>query len=77
MTFISCFSTEKISLARRKKEPYLELIREASHTRERRSISSERNVEVLVVADKSMYDFHQDDLENYLLTVMNMVRDWD
>ncbi|KAK3727914.1 hypothetical protein QZH41_016375, partial [Actinostola sp. cb2023] len=69
---LSCDIHEKISLARRKREPYLELIRETSHERQRRSISSERNVEVLVVADKSMYEFHKDDLESYLLTVMNM-----
>lgn len=52
----------------------MELIREYRHDRQRRSITSERNVEALVVADKSMYDFHKDDVENYVLTIMNMVR---
>ncbi|XP_059487414.1 A disintegrin and metalloproteinase with thrombospondin motifs 7-like [Neocloeon triangulifer] len=41
------------------------------------SVSRERNVEVMVVADRSMMDFHDKesatDLETYLLTVMNMV----
>jgi len=41
------------------------------------SESKERNVEVMVVADRSMMDFHDKesatDLETYLLTVMNMV----
>ncbi|CAB3359030.1 Hypothetical predicted protein [Cloeon dipterum] len=41
------------------------------------SVSKERNVEVMVVADRSMMDFHDkesaSDLETYLLTVMNMV----
>lgn len=44
------------------------------HTRGKRSVSSPRHVEALVVADSSMVDFHQDrDVETYLLTIMNMV----
>ena len=40
----------------------------------KRSISKERLIETLVVADKSMADYYQDeDLESYLLTIMNMV----
>lgn len=42
--------------------------------RAKRSISSPRHVEALVVADLSMVTFHQDgDVETYLLTIMNMV----
>lgn len=42
--------------------------------RSKRSISSPRHVEALVVADSSMVAFHQDDyVETYLLTIMNMV----
>lgn len=42
--------------------------------RTKRSISSPRHVEALVVADSSMVTFHQDgDVETYLLTIMNMV----
>jgi len=41
------------------------------------SESKERHVEALVVADRSMMDFHDKesatDLETYLLTIMNMV----
>lgn len=45
-----------------------------NHTRTKRSISSARHVEALVVADSSMVDFHRDgDVETYLLTIMNMV----
>lgn len=45
-----------------------------AHNRSKRSISSPRHVEALVVADPSMVDFHQDrDVETYLLTIMNMV----
>lgn len=40
--------------------------------RKRRSISSPRHVETLIVADKTMVAFH-DDVETYLLTIMNMV----
>lgn len=44
------------------------------HLRSRRSISTPRHVEALVVADSSMVAFHQDDyVETYLLTIMNMV----
>lgn len=44
------------------------------HTRNKRSVSSPRHVEALVVADPSMVTFHQDgDVEMYLLTIMNMV----
>lgn len=43
-------------------------------SRSKRSISSPRHVEVLVVADSSMVTFHlHDDIENYLLTIMNVV----
>lgn len=42
----------------------------------KRSVSSERHVEALVVADTSMMRFHEDGyVETYILTIMNMVRD--
>lgn len=42
--------------------------------RSKRSISTPRHVEALVVADTTMMAFHQDvDVEIYLLTIMNMV----
>jgi hypothetical protein len=48
--------------------------RKTKKRRTRRSVSLERNVEVLVVADKSMTEFYKDDdLDMYILTVMNMV----
>ncbi|XP_075979285.1 ADAM metallopeptidase with thrombospondin type 1 motif B [Anticarsia gemmatalis] len=40
--------------------------------RSTRSVSKPRYVEVLLVADKSMSEFH-DNLQTYLLTIMNMV----
>ncbi|KAL0271566.1 UNVERIFIED_CONTAM: hypothetical protein PYX00_008622 [Menopon gallinae] len=43
-------------------------------SRWRRSVSKERYVEALIVADTSMMKFHQDiQVETYLLTIMNMV----
>lgn len=43
-------------------------------SRWRRSVSQERYVEALIVADTSMIKFHQDTyVETYLLTIMNMV----
>lgn len=42
--------------------------------RSKRSVSVERNVETLVVADKAMVEYYSDeDIETYILTVMNMV----
>ncbi|RVE40273.1 hypothetical protein evm_015077, partial [Chilo suppressalis] len=42
--------------------------------RSTRSVSKPRHVEVLLVADRSMTDFHDaNNLETYLLTIMNMV----
>lgn len=39
-----------------------------------RSVSLQRHVEALVVADPSMIQFHESgDVETYLLTIMNMV----
>ena len=40
----------------------------------RRSISKERWVETLVVADTKMIEYHgSDNVESYILTIMNMV----
>lgn len=47
------------------------------HSRKPRSVSRPRYVETLLVADNSMYEFHEEgegDVEQYLLTIMNMVR---
>ena len=43
--------------------------------RRRRSVSVERNVETLVVVDPSMMNYYKnEDIENYVLTIMNMVQ---
>lgn len=40
----------------------------------RRSVSKERWVETLVVADSKMVEYHgSDHVESYILTIMNMV----
>ena len=45
-----------------------------STSRHRRSVSSERFVETLVVADKMMVGYHgRKDIEHYILSVMNIV----
>ncbi|KAM9694241.1 A disintegrin and metalloproteinase with thrombospondin motifs 12 [Trichechus inunguis] len=44
-----------------------------SRTLSRRSISKERWVETLVVADTKMIEYHGSDVESYILTIMNMV----
>ena len=63
---------EPITLKRRLRSPYLES-RNRQNRRKRRSVSTEKNVEMLMVADKTMYQFYKDGLEEYLLTIANMV----
>ena len=44
-----------------------------THHRKRRSVSQERNVEMLVVADSRMVEFHGSNLHHYILTLMSIV----
>lgn len=44
-------------------------------SRKKRSLSSEYVVELMIVADKKMADYHGDALHNYILTLMSIVRD--
>lgn len=44
-----------------------------SLSREKRSYSHERYIELLIVADSKMEEYHQDNLESYILTLMNTV----
>lgn len=43
-------------------------------SRMKRSLSSENIVELMVVADKKMAEYHGDELHNYILTLMSIVR---
>lgn len=52
--------------------PYLDM-NSGQKRRSRRSVSTEKNVEILMVADKTMHEFYKDGLEEYLLTIANMV----
>lgn len=46
----------------------------SSRSRQKRSVSLERFVETLVVADKMMVGYHgRKDIEHYILSVMNIV----
>ncbi|XP_013183866.1 A disintegrin and metalloproteinase with thrombospondin motifs 7 [Amyelois transitella] len=64
-----------------RKENYSKYHQHPNHTsvagesrRATRSVSKPRHVEVLLVADQSMTEFHEKEkLEGYLLTIMNMV----
>ena len=45
--------------------------------RRRRSVSVERHVETLIVVDASMMDYYKnEDIDNYVLTIVNMVAYW-
>ena len=44
------------------------------HVRQKRSVSRERNVETLIVADKTLVGYHgRQEVEKYILTIMNIV----
>lgn len=45
----------------------------SSKHRQKRSISYERYVEVMVVADKTMADYHGKNLNHYILALMSIV----
>lgn len=75
---LPCGTTGEKRSSRQKRKasrsPKLEKILRRAGRRSRRSISKERYVEALVVVDKTMQLFyHGQDLEQYVLTVMNMV----
>jgi len=42
--------------------------------RRKRSYSQERFIEIMVVADKKMAEYHGDSLYHYILTLMSIVR---
>ena len=77
---ISHWEIESVELAIRQRElwqtsqPELNKERGQQHAIRKRSVSLERNVETLVVADQKMTEFYSnEDIETYILTVMNMV----
>ena len=59
----------------RQREKWESFVNTSAFTsRRKRSVSVERNVETLVVADRKMTEFYSnEDIETYILTVMNMV----
>ena len=59
-------------IKRHLRSPYLDT-NSGKTRRTRRSVSTEKNVEILMVADKTMHEFYKDGLEEYLLTIANMV----
>jgi len=46
---------------------------DAKHSRGRRSISSEHTVELMIVADSKMAEYHGDKLETYVLSLIAVV----
>lgn len=60
--------------ANKRRERWEAYHRKKKHHRSKRSFSTERYVETMVVVDPSMIEYHNnEDLDNYVLTVMNMV----
>lgn len=43
-------------------------------SRKKRSLSSENIIELMIVADKKMADYHGERLHNYIFTLMSIVR---
>lgn len=66
------FCSNQAPIKRRLRSPHLDA-KSGQKRRSRRSVSTEKNVEMLMVADQSMYKFYKDGLEEYLLTIANMV----
>jgi len=59
---------------RRDESSRLSAGRRIHRRRGKRSVSLERNVETLVVVDRSMMEYYKnEDVETYVLTIMNMV----
>ena len=50
-----------------------EVVEDVGGRRRRRSVSQERFVEILVVADGKMVSYHGDNLVHYILTLMSVV----
>lgn len=49
-----------------------------AQSRSQRSVSRERWVETMVVADSKLIEYHgSDNVESYIFTIMNMVRSWN
>ena len=70
------FGSDAVELAFRQREEWerSQLAGSGHQQRRKRSVSMERNVETLVVADQKMTEFYSnEDIETYILTVMNMV----
>ena len=66
--------TDAVESAIKQREKWEKTVEAKSTRRKKRSISLERNVETLVVADQKMTEFYSnEDIETYILTVMNMV----
>ncbi|XP_025830015.1 A disintegrin and metalloproteinase with thrombospondin motifs 7 isoform X2 [Agrilus planipennis] len=64
-------TTKKPDYQKRKMKKYKQ---QQLLNRTKRSVSKPRYVEALLVADQSMVDFHEnEDIETYMLTIMNMV----
>ncbi|CAH3023459.1 unnamed protein product [Porites evermanni] len=66
------FCNDQAPIKRRSHAPFSER-NVMPKRRTRRSVSTEKNVEMLMVADQTMYQFYKDGLEEYLLTIANMV----
>ncbi|XP_015763336.1 PREDICTED: A disintegrin and metalloproteinase with thrombospondin motifs 7-like isoform X1 [Acropora digitifera] len=63
------FCSKQESMRRELRLPGVDMV----NRRTKRSVSMEKNVEMLMVADQTMYKFYKDGLEEYLLTIANMV----
>lgn len=79
--FFTSAWADSVEMAIRQREKWQETQSELAgergqrHSIRKRSVSLERNVETLVVADQKMTEFYSnEDIETYILTVMNMVR---
>lgn len=66
---------DSVLVEREREEWETEQQRGEGQTRSQRSVSRERWVETMVVADSKLIEYHgSDNVEAYIFTIMNMVR---
>lgn len=68
-------SSDSLQVEKEREEWEREQQREGAQSRSQRSVSRERWVETMVVADSKLIEYHgSENVESYIFTIMNMVR---
>lgn len=69
--------SDSLQVEKEREEWEREQQREEAQSRSQRSVSRERWVETMVVADSKLIEYHgSENVESYIFTIMNMVRNY-